>query len=65
MNETLTSEGDSREAMRGICLRITDYLVSGGMFNPELANHDAVRDLLVDAREELMRANLPAEEPTR
>ena len=31
--------------------RITEYLSGGGLFNPELANHDAVRDLLIDARE--------------
>lgn len=36
--------------------RITEYLSAGGMFNPELANHDAVRDLLIEARDELMRA---------
>lgn len=30
--------------------RITDYLTSGGLFNPEMANHDAVRDLLINAR---------------
>lgn len=33
--------------------RITAYLVGGGLFNPELANHDAVRDLLIDARDAL------------
>ena len=33
--------------------RITDYLWSGGAFNPELAIHDAVRDLLIDIREVL------------
>lgn len=33
--------------------RITAYLASGGLFNPELANHDAVRDLLMDARAQL------------
>lgn len=33
--------------------RITAYLSGGGLFNPELANHDAVRDLLIDARAEL------------
>lgn len=32
--------------------RITAYLIGGGLFNPELANHDAVRDLLIDARAE-------------
>ena len=31
--------------------RITEYLASGGLFNPELMNHDAVRDLLIDLRE--------------
>lgn len=30
--------------------RITAYLCSGGLFNPELAIHDRVRDLLIDAR---------------
>lgn len=33
--------------------RITDYLFKGGLFNPELANHEAVRDLLIDIREVL------------
>lgn len=31
--------------------RITAYLAMGGLFNPELANHEAVRDLLIDIRE--------------
>lgn len=30
--------------------RITAYLCTGGLFNPELANHDAVRDLLIECR---------------
>jgi len=33
--------------------RITLYLVGGGLFNPELADHIAVRDLLIDCREVL------------
>jgi len=33
--------------------RITSYLSLGGLFNPEMANHDAVRDLLIDCRAEL------------
>jgi hypothetical protein len=33
--------------------RITEYLFSGGLFNPELANHLAVRDLLMECREVL------------
>lgn len=32
------------------CERITAYLTGGGFFNPEFANHDAVRDLLIDCR---------------
>lgn len=31
--------------------RITEYLSGGGLFNPELANHDAVRDLLIASRQ--------------
>ncbi len=33
--------------------RITLYLVGGGLFNPELADHGAVRDLRIDCREVL------------
>ncbi len=33
--------------------RITAYLSGGGLFNPEYANHDAVRDLLIDCRDTL------------
>ena len=32
---------------------ITDYLAGGGLFNPELANHEAVRDLLIRIRDYL------------
>lgn len=35
--------------------RITQYLENGGLFNPELANHEAVRDLLIDCRDELQK----------
>ena len=35
--------------------RITEYLASGGLFNPELADHSAVRDLLIECRDELSR----------
>jgi hypothetical protein len=30
--------------------RINEYLSTGGLFNPELAQHDKVRDLLIDVR---------------
>jgi hypothetical protein len=33
--------------------RITEYLTNGGLFNPELMDHNAVRDLLMDARTEI------------
>ena len=39
--------------------RITDYLAGGGLFNPEMAIHDRVRDLLIDCREALR--DLPVE----
>jgi len=31
--------------------RISGYLISGGMWNPEMALHDRVRDLLIECRE--------------
>ena len=40
----------SDETIRQLIERITAYLSSGGLFNPELANHYAVRDLLIDCR---------------
>jgi hypothetical protein len=46
-----------------IVQRITDYLSGGGLFNPEMANHDAVRDLLIDCRDELTKSE-PAFELT-
>lgn len=33
--------------------RIKDYLLSGGIWNPELAIHDNVRDLIIDCRTEI------------
>ena len=35
--------------------RITEYLSLGGLFNPEMMNHDAVSALLIDCRAELSR----------
>lgn len=34
--------------------RISDYLLSGGLFNPELMDHRQVRDLLIDCRDSLI-----------
>jgi hypothetical protein len=36
---------------RELSQRITEYLASGGLFNPELMEHDKVRDLLIDCRD--------------
>jgi hypothetical protein len=33
--------------------RIKDYLLSGGIWNPELAIHDNVRDLIIDCQTEI------------
>jgi hypothetical protein len=35
---------------RELADRITNYLSSGGLFNPELMEHDKVRELLIDNR---------------
>ena len=37
--------------INGLVCRITEYLQLGGLFNPEMMDHDKVRDLLVDCRE--------------
>ena len=36
--------------------RITYHLSSGGLFNPELADHIAVRNLLMECREALAQS---------
>jgi len=41
------------QQVQDLITRITDYLAMGGLFNPELANHLAVRDLLMECREVL------------
>ena len=41
------------ERIKELSDRITEYLCNGGLFNPELANHLAVRDLLMECREVL------------
>lgn len=42
--------GNSADAKPDVLERITEYLSNGGLFNPENMNHDAVRDLLIDAQ---------------
>ena len=41
------------ERIKELSDRITEYLFNGGLFNPELSDHDAVRDLLIECREVL------------
>jgi hypothetical protein len=35
--------------------RITDYLENGGLFNPEMMEHEKVRALLIECREKLAK----------
>lgn len=43
--------------------RITDYLSTGGLFNPELANHDAVSELLIACRDALAQPSAESAQP--
>jgi|SRR4030095_4562957 len=38
--------------------RVDDYLASGGLFNPEMMEHDKVRELLIDYRAAVVTAKL-------
>ena len=57
--ENLEQQIAKQEAALRLAQRITDYLAGGGLYNPELADHGAVRDLLIDCREAL--AEQPAQ----
>lgn len=39
--------------------RIREYLSNGGLFNPEMMDHDKVRDLLMDVLEHLTTKEKP------
>ena len=41
------------ERIRELSNKITEYLSNGGLFNPELMDHQAVRDLLIECRKAL------------
>ena len=45
--------------------RITEYLSLGGLFNPEMMNHNAVSALLIDCRAELSRLSALVAELTK
>ena len=51
-------------AKEALTQRITAYLSGGGLFNPEMANHDAVRDLLIDVSAALAEQQAEPEKPT-
>jgi hypothetical protein len=36
---------------RDVPARVTEYLASGGLWNPEAMDHEAVRHILIDARD--------------
>ena len=36
---------------RNVPARVTEYLSAGGLWNPELMDHEAVRHILIDARD--------------
>lgn len=44
--------------MSDIAELLTEYLLHGGLYNPELMQHDKVRDLLIDCRDEIARLRL-------
>lgn len=41
--------------MNDVILAINQYLMSGGLFNPEYMDHNAVRDLIMEAKDEIER----------
>jgi hypothetical protein len=43
----------SRAMTSDIVERITEYLSAGGLFNPELMEHDKVRDMVIQCRDEI------------
>ena len=61
-SQSLTTHSARRERIEQ---RITAYLTTGGLFNPDLADHTAVRDLLIECREVLsaVRADALIEPP--
>jgi hypothetical protein len=53
----LVLPAEPKPATGEIEARITDYLAAGGLFNPELMEHEKVRDLLMACREALRQPN--------
>jgi hypothetical protein len=47
----------SDEEIKPLLDRIQNYLECGGLFNPELMEHDKVRDLIMDCKAILKKAS--------
>ena len=47
----MSNGNDIKPWHREIPRRVTEYLSNGGLFNPELMDHEAVRNILIDARD--------------
>ncbi len=47
----MAQAGIKHYRLQHLGLRINEYLESGGLFNPEMALHDRVRDLLIEIRD--------------
>ena len=48
---------------RELIQRITNYLAAGGLVNPELMDHEKVRYLLIDCRDELAKPDIGIADP--
>lgn len=55
---------DDATRQKALSSRITEYLIAGGLFNPEMMEHDKVRDLLIDCRAFLDGTSVPSATPT-
>lgn len=44
--------------MKNVSNKIKEYLVNGGLFNPELMDHQAVSDMVVECQDEITHLRL-------
>lgn len=42
---------ETRPWHRDVPARVTEYLANGGLFNPELMDHEVVQTILIDVRD--------------
>jgi len=52
-NRTPNESRIAKPNAAGLVARISEYLQLGGLFNPEMMEHDKVRELLMDCRAEM------------